>query len=131
MTNPFDFTGYKRTGSPKHPSWPAMHSAASSASLWMPVVFDLTDEQYCQVLLTDWAVSYARTIAGVHYPTDNVAGLMMGQYVIADKLADYLVTRWNAPRNRVLKKIKSKLVNWAQFDHRTCTFVNPSTTTTN
>lgn len=73
-----DFTQYPE-GSPNHPSWPAMHSAASSASLWLAVVADLTDEQYCQVLRTDHSVAYARTVAGVHYPGDNIAGLNMGQ----------------------------------------------------
>jgi CBS domain containing-hemolysin-like protein len=45
---------------------------ASSAAL---VVLDLTPKQLCQIKLTDWAVSYARTVAGVHYVTDNIAGL--------------------------------------------------------
>jgi len=67
LTTPQSFTAYTE-GSPNHPSWPAMHSAASSASLWLAVVANLTEEQYCQVLRTDFAVSYARTVAGVHYP---------------------------------------------------------------
>jgi len=78
LTNATSFTQYPE-GSPKHPSWPAMHSAASSASLWLAVVADLTEEQYCEVLRTDHSVAYARTIAGVHYPKDNIAGLNMGQ----------------------------------------------------
>ena len=78
LENATSFTHY-REGSPLHPSWPAMHSAASSASLWLPVVDDLTEDQYCQVLRTDHAVSYARTVAGVHYRVDNIAGLNMGQ----------------------------------------------------
>lgn len=68
-----DFTAYPE-GSPRHPSWPAMHSAASSASLWLAIVADLTPEQKCQARLVDWVVSYARTIAGVHYTDDNIAG---------------------------------------------------------
>ena len=43
-------------GSPTHPSWPAMHSAISSASVWMAVVMDLTEEQFCQAKLMDWGV---------------------------------------------------------------------------
>lgn len=63
ITKATDFTQYPE-GSPLHPSWPAMHSAASSASLWLAVVADLTEDQYCQVLRTDHSVAYARTIAG-------------------------------------------------------------------
>jgi hypothetical protein len=78
LKNATSFTQYPE-GSPNHPSWPAMHSAASSASLWLAVVANLTDDQYCQVLRTDHAVAYARTVAGVHYTADNIAGLNMGQ----------------------------------------------------
>mmetsp|Transcript_19912 Transcript_19912/g.33064 ORF Transcript_19912/g.33064 Transcript_19912/m.33064 type:complete len:312 (-) Transcript_19912:9-944(-) len=60
------FTAYPE-GSPMHPSWPAMHSAGSALSLWLAVVLDLTDEQWCQVKLTDYAVSYARTVAGGNF----------------------------------------------------------------
>merc|ERR1712196_326936 len=69
-----DFTAYD-TGSPTHPSWPAMHSAGSTMSYWLPVVAKLTADQYCEALRVDWAVSYGRTVAGVHYPQDNIAGL--------------------------------------------------------
>ena len=80
-----DFTAYPE-GSPQHPSWPAMHSAASSASLWLAVVLeDLTPAQYCEALRVDYAVSYARTVAGVHYPTDNIAGLNLGKEVMLNK----------------------------------------------
>lgn len=66
LDGPTSFTAYTE-GSPTHPAWPAMHSAASSASLWLAVVADLTEYEYCQVLRTDFAVAYARTVAGVHY----------------------------------------------------------------
>jgi hypothetical protein len=52
-----------------------MHSASSAASLWLAVVADMTPDQYCQVLQTNYAVSLARTVAGVHYTTDNITGL--------------------------------------------------------
>jgi len=78
LKNATSFTQYPE-GSPLHPAWPAMHSAASSASLWFAVVANLTEAQYCEVLRTDFAVAYARTCAGVHYPADNIAGLNMGQ----------------------------------------------------
>lgn len=72
LSDDSSFTAYPE-GSPTHPAWPAMHSAASSSSLWLPVVADLTEDQYCQVLRTDFAVAYARTVAGVHYPSKSLA----------------------------------------------------------
>eukprot|EP00978_Attheya_sp_CCMP212_P016225 scaffold42286_cov51-Attheya_sp.AAC.10 len=42
-----EFTAYKE-GCPQHPAWPAMHSAASSASFWLRVVLDITDAQWCE-----------------------------------------------------------------------------------
>jgi hypothetical protein len=66
-----------------------MHSASSAACLWLAVVADLTAVQYCQVLRTDYtyAVSFARTVAGVHYTTDNIAELSLGRKIVADQLA--------------------------------------------
>jgi hypothetical protein len=72
-----DFTNYDE-GCPQLPSWPAMHSASSAASLGLAVVADLMDVQYCHVICTDYAVYFARTVAGVHYTTDNIAGLNLG-----------------------------------------------------
>jgi hypothetical protein len=56
MTKPTDATEYENEGCPTHPSWPAMHSAASSAAIWMAVVMDLTEKQWCEVKKTDWGV---------------------------------------------------------------------------
>jgi hypothetical protein len=58
------------------PRGPAMHSAASSScSFWTTIAYDLTQEQKCQAVLTDWNVSYGRTVAGAHCLTDNIVGL--------------------------------------------------------
>jgi hypothetical protein len=98
-----------------------MHSAASSASLWLPVVADLTPEQYCQVLRTDFAVAYARTVAGVHYHSDNIAGLNMGQEVISEKLAEHLAESFGSNPEVVEAKIRKWRFDWSTFDSRTCT----------
>ena len=119
-----DFTAYAE-GSPRHPSWPAMHSAASSSSFWMSVVLDLTDEQYCQALLTDYAVSYARTVAGVHYPSDNIDGLNLGQEILAEYLKDHLVERYGANEVNTQAKIDANRFDWNDFDPDDCeTFVS-------
>merc|ERR1712038_1126785 len=95
LTDQREFTAYSE-GSPVHPSWPAMHSAASSGALWIATVMNLNEEQFCEVMKVDWAVSYGRTVAGVHYATDNSAGLNMGQAVLAAKLPSHLAEKYGA-----------------------------------
>jgi hypothetical protein len=97
-----------------------MHSAASSMSLWLAVVANLTDEQYCQVLRTDYAVSFARTVAGVHYTSDNYAGLNMGQEVIAYALPDHLAKVYGADAGKVKAKIEKYRFDWRNFSPETC-----------
>merc|ERR1719189_2443768 len=99
----YDFTAYTDSGSPKHPSYPAMHSAASSASLWLPVVMKLTDEQVAEARRVDWAVSRFRTVAGVHYDSDNRAGLTIGQAMVAAALPEFL-TEFGANKSVVEEK---------------------------
>jgi membrane-associated phospholipid phosphatase len=113
------FTAYAE-GSPTHPSWPAMHSAASSASFWLAVALDLNEDQYCEALRVDYAVSYARTVAGVHYPTDNIAGLNLGQKIMAEQLADHFESKYGSDRNAVQAKINGLRFDWATFDPETC-----------
>ena len=125
LTDATDFTAYEE-GSPRHPSWPAMHSAASCASFWMSVVFDLTDAQYCEALLTDYIVSYARTVAGVHYPTDNIVGLNLGQEMLADLLVDHLVDRYDADEQAARDKVRSMRFDWNDFDPLTCEIASSS-----
>ena len=71
-----------------------MHSSASALSLFMPVIFDLTDEQYFQTKVVDYAVAMARTAAGVHYEMDNLSGLVLGQELVARALPDYLASKY-------------------------------------
>jgi homoserine kinase len=98
-----------------------MHSAASSASLWLAAVANLTEAQYCQVLRTDFAVAYARTISGVHYHSDNIAGLNMGQMVVSRKLARHLALTYGSDREVVKAKIRKMRFDWNTFDPETCT----------
>ena len=66
LSHAAEFTAYE-DGSPMHPSYPAMHSAASTCSYWIPAICKITPDQYCEALRVDYATSYARTVAGVHY----------------------------------------------------------------
>jgi hypothetical protein len=55
MSGPTSCTAYPE-GSPTHPSWPAMHSAASSSAMWLGLVMNLTDSQWCEAKKMDWGV---------------------------------------------------------------------------
>eukprot|EP00592_Proboscia_alata_P009693 CAMPEP_0194358446 /NCGR_PEP_ID=MMETSP0174-20130528/5645_1 /TAXON_ID=216777 /ORGANISM="Proboscia alata, Strain PI-D3" /LENGTH=435 /DNA_ID=CAMNT_0039128755 /DNA_START=50 /DNA_END=1354 /DNA_ORIENTATION=+ len=109
------FTAYSE-GSPMHPSWPAMHSAASQTSFWMDVVLDLSPEELCQARLTDYGVAFARTVAGVHYADDNIAGLNLGQEIIAALLPTYLGDKYGANEEEVKAKIDQARYDWFTFN---------------
>ena len=108
------FTAYPE-GSPRHPSWPAMHSAASAGSMWMGVVMNLTPEQWCETKAVDYGVAYARTVAGVHFPDDNIVGLNLGQELVARKLPGYLAARYGSDPGAVRKKILEMRFDWADY----------------
>lgn len=65
-------------GCPPHPSLPAGHSAAASAVSILIDRFDVTDEQLAVIRQTAYLWGMFRSLAGVHYPEDNIAGLKMG-----------------------------------------------------
>ena len=115
-----DFTAYEN-GCPNHPSYPAMHSAGSTVSFWLPAIAKITPEQHCEALRVDYAVAYARTIAGVHYVRDNVAGLNIGQRIILEKLPDFLEQMWGYDRILVAEKLQKLAFDWADFDPEACT----------
>jgi len=117
MTRPEDFTAYEE-GCPKHPSWPAMHSAASSASLYLAVLLDLTPEQIAETRRLDYSVATFRSLAGVHYDTDNRAGLALGQEVIAKQLPEVL-KRFGADPEAVRAKIEKVRHDWYQYEAKT------------
>lgn len=118
---PNALTAY-REGCPRHPSWPAMHSAASSASLWLSVVYDLTQEQRCEALRVDYAVSLARSVAGVHYTSDNIAGLNLGQEVVARELPSFLAETYGSNATVVANKIRKFRFDWATFNATDCSY---------
>ena len=106
LTDAYSFTAYGG-GSPNHPSWPAMHSAASSASLYLAVLLDLDEAQLAEAQRLDCAVASFRTLAGVHYESDNMAGLALGQEVIRRELPGFLQKRYGSDPVAVTAKINS------------------------
>jgi hypothetical protein len=117
LTKAEDFTAYQE-GSPRHPSWPAMHSAASSSSLYMAVVMDLKPEQIAEARRLDYAVATFRSAAGVHYDTDNRAGLALGQEVIAQQLPEMLA-EYGADPDAVRAKIEKVRHDWYAYEGKT------------
>ena len=83
--------------------------------MWLAVVLNLTDEQWCQAKLVDYNVAYARTIAAVHYPTDNTAGLNLGQELLAIFLPEHLAERYGSDQNLVRQKIEQYRFDWNTF----------------
>ena len=108
------FTAYPE-GSPTHPSWPAMHSAASAGSLWLALVMDLNATQTCELKKLDYAIAYARTVAGVHYPDDNIDGLNMGQEILAKALPKFFEKTYQADRAAVEARIAELRFDWNDF----------------
>lgn len=107
------FTAYPE-GSPRHPSWPAMHSAASISSMVLAVLFDLTPAQLAEARNMDYAVASFRTVAGVHFETDNIAGLKLGQMAIEAWLPDFLAQYAGADPEAVRAKIEKIRYDWDQ-----------------
>ena len=119
FSTPEEFTAYEE-GCPVHPAWPAMHSAASAGSLWMPLVMKLSHAQWCEAKAVDYGIAYARTVAGVHYPTDNIAGLMVGQEILARKLPWYLSQRYGSDPVKVKEKVESLRFDWRLYLKSDC-----------
>lgn len=83
------FTMYEE-GSPMHPASPAMHGAAAGASVLFGVFFELDDYGKDLVRRTAANVALYRDFAGVHYHSDSLLGLYLGEKVIASKIGEFL-----------------------------------------
>jgi len=119
LTNMADFTAYKSTGCPNHPSYPAGHATMSMLSTWMPIVADLSDEQVHLARLLDYSVAYFRTLAGVHYTADNKAGTALGQHILNAQLPDFLATRYGCDpesENRIREKVNAKIAKFTSVE---------------
>jgi hypothetical protein len=116
-----NFTAYDE-GSPRHPSWPAMHSAASSASAYLPTLMDLTYHQVAETRKLDYAVAVSRSVAGVHYPSDNIAGLMLGQQIVVDKLPGLLESLGFDSQyvTKARTKLESCKFSWIEWENIGC-----------
>jgi len=85
--NPLNFPVYP---CPLHPAYPAMHASLSGLSIIFGILFDLTDSQLEEVKRTAANIALFRDYGGVHYRTDSLIGLDIGEKIIADNLYTYL-----------------------------------------
>lgn len=116
-----EFTDYPE-GSPNHPSWPAMHAAVSTISLCLSVICDLTDRQKQELRKLDYCIAFFRSIAGVHYESDNIAGLQLGQNIVSACLPDYIMQNYISEtthplqqHNNIVRKIKDEWFDWREY----------------
>lgn len=64
---------------PPHPALPAMHSSVASIHILMAVWFDLDKRGFNECKKVAYNIAYGRTFGGVHYRSDNLYGLELGE----------------------------------------------------
>lgn len=75
-------------GCPNHPSAPAGHSAVSGATAkFLELAFDLDDKALLVVRTSALHFGMYRTLAGVHFQTDNEAGFILGERIAEELMA--------------------------------------------
>jgi len=115
IENAEDFTAYKGVGSPMHPSYPAMHSAASNYSFLLQISSKATPQMVCEAIKVDFAVSKARTAAGVHFVTDNIDGLNIGQEQASLLFPTYF-KEMGGDYDYIKAKVDAKRFDWRNVD---------------
>ena len=85
-------------------------------SFWTQVVMNLTPRQRCEAQKVDFAVSIARTVAGVHFEDDNLAGLNMGQEVVARNVPEYFAEKYGSDASTVRRKVNAKRFQWEDYE---------------
>lgn len=82
-------------GCPKHPSYPAGHGCAVAGGVRRVIeMFDVNDVQKKVLLDTAYLWAMFRSLAGVHFAQDNVAGLVIGgldKYFTKKAKEEYLI----------------------------------------
>jgi len=126
LSEDVDFT-WNSSGSPGHPAHPAMHSAGSAISSWAQVILapeNLTEEKREMAFRYDWSVATFRSFGGVHYMSDNRAGLQLGRFILGENGPYFLGQTYGCNDETVAAiteyaKSKRPDVNWGTyFPHR-------------
>lgn len=105
------FTMYPE-GSPNHPSMPAMHGAAGGIAILFGLFFELDELMLDQVRRTAANIAFFRNFAGVHYRTDSVAGLNLGEVVLQKALPAKLA-EYGADIEETQEIIDGLMTNWS------------------
>lgn len=106
------FTMYPE-GSPKHPSYSAMHAAAGGAAATIiKTMLTLDSESTHSVNVTAENMAHFRATAGVHYPRDNAVGLWLGQEAVTRWLPGYLHAELGFDIAQVQSIIASVRCDW-------------------
>jgi hypothetical protein len=94
-------------------------------STWLDIVADLTSEQREEVRLLDYSVAIFRTFAGVHYDSDNRAGLQLGRRIVQEKLPDYLAETYGCSgftRSAIKAHVQAKIATLHSMSRSASTF---------
>ena len=89
------FTTYT-VGCPNHPAYPAGHGALATACKVLDKYFSMTQAEKDQIFDAMYLWAQFRTLARVHYATDNLAGLALGGVMRWDDQRQAFIRSWGA-----------------------------------
>jgi len=99
-------------GAPPHCSWIAMHSSAVEASCYaLRVMVEMTEATLSDCILAVNNVGGFRTLLGVHYEQDNIAGYWLGQETAKRYLPDFFRS-FGADMGLLKAAMKKAEVDW-------------------
>jgi len=93
-----------------------MHSGAGNLSFWLQIVMNLTPRQLCEAKRVDYAVGFAKVVAGVNFSDDIIAALNMGQVAISKVLPDFFANKFGSNIDAVRTKVAKKGFDWNEYD---------------
>lgn len=99
-------------GSPDHPGYNAMHSAAAGAgNAVLKVLRDMSADDKAVSDLTAYNMAYFRSTAGVHTPQDNAVGLWLGQETV-ERLLPAKLAEYGVPASETIAALEANHVDW-------------------
>ena len=75
-----------------------------------------TPAMICAAKKIDYAVSIARSMAGVHYFQDNIVGLNLGQEVLARNFCHHMAEKFHGDYDYCMEKVEKKRFDWSDED---------------
>ena len=90
-----------------------MHSAVAAVHLVMAVWFKLDERGFRECKKTAYNISFGRAFGGVHYRSDNLYGLQLGEDCAAIVLPNIL-EKYGIDRQVVEETISKYRTNWME-----------------